>query len=527
MTKVLVEKQVKDLRIRLENQTAKFGLKEERYKEDILVLKNSLGNMPSQIEMLQKYIAERETTIDELQNEVHELRKENSKLSEIIEALRNSIRKLAARLKKNSSTSDKPPSTDTFVKPQSLRTKSGKKPGGQIGHTGHGPKLFENPSKIIEKKPCTCDQCGGDVVVEEGYARRQLVDFEIVLNITEERVFSGSCSQCGSTMSEEFDDEYKGPLQYGATMRALIVLLNEYGCVSDSRTAEIINSMSGNILNVSWGTVVNIRKELSEKLEAIINTIREMLITCEVLNADETSCRVNGKLNWIHIFCNSSYTLYGVGEKRGDFDDSVGILAYFVGILIHDHFLSYYKYESITHAECNEHILRYLKGLAEIFEHAWVNDLSDLLKKACHEKNELLRAGITEMSLEDLEKFSEKFDEILKQGWAEYEAATQGDEKKEKYYGDERRLLTRLGEYKDEHTLFLRDFRVPFTNNGAEQGARIVKVKGKVSGCFRGDDGDVWFSRIMSLISTLRKQNMSVFDGIRSAFLGQNLFSSA
>ena len=528
MTKALIEKQVKDLRVRLENQGAKFMLKEEQYKETILMLTNDLGTTPGQIEMLQKYIAERESKIDRQQDEIHKLKEENNKLKRIVETLKNLISKLKARLKKNSSTSDKPPSTDTFAKPkpQSLREKSGKKPGGQHGHIGHGPKLFENPNKIIEKKPCSCDQCGGDVVAGEKYARRQLVDIQIKLDITEERIFSGVCQQCGNIVNEQFDDEYKGPLQYGVTMRSLIALLNEYGCISDSRTADIINSISGDILNISWGTVVNIRQELSEKLETTINTIRETLIACEVLNGDETSCRVNGNLNWIHVFCNNSYTLYGIGEKRGDFDN-IGILAYFVGILVHDHFLSYYKFDDMTHAECNEHILRCLKGMVDVYKHNWINEMSDLLRNACHKKNELISEGKTEMPSKDIEKFSKDYSEILERGFKEYEATTQGDKDKEKYYADERRLLTRLGEYKEEHILFLKDFRVPFTNNGAEIMVRPIKVKARVSGCFRGDDGATWYLRIMSLISTLRKQKMSVLGGIRSIFLGQDLFSSA
>jgi len=418
----MLQKQNSDLRTRLSNLAAKHDLKVQELLGQIALQKKEMGEMPNQITMLQEYIAKLEGEIIDLKAEIKTLKSEAKESSGIIAKLRQSFNKLLAKYKKNSSTSDKPPSANPFVKAksQSLREKSGKKPGGQIGHKGHGPKLFKDPSHIIEKKPCACEKCGGDVEIGEKYIRRQLVDLEIKVSVTEERVFSGVCRKCEHVVSGQFDDEYKGPLQYGVNMKSLIALLNEYGCISDSRTAEIVNSISGDILSISWGTIVNIRKELSEKLEATINNIRELLIVCEVLNADETSCRVNGKLNWIHVFCNSSFTLYGTSDKRGDFDDSVGILAYFVGILIHDHFLSYYKHEAITHGECNEHILRYLKGLAEIFKHTWVNDMSDLLKNACHDKNELLRANKTEMPLDDIKKFSNRYDEILKQGWAEY-----------------------------------------------------------------------------------------------------------
>ena len=231
--------------------------------------------------------------------------------------------------------------------------------------------------------------------------------------------------------------------------------------------------------------------------------------------------RINGKLKWGQIFCDNNYALYGLNGKRGDVDESIGILAYFTGVLIHDHFMSYYKHKTMTHAECNQHILRYLKGLVEIFKHEWFTEMTELFKEMCHEKNELVRADEKSMPKDKIDGFSKKYDEILQRGWAEYQASTQGDEKKEKYYNDERLLLTRLGEYKKEHLLFLNNFSVPFTNNNAEQGIRVLKTKQKVSGGFRSEDGAEWYLRIISLITSLRKQNMGVFNGIRAVFLGQ------
>jgi len=527
MKKEILEKQNRDLRTRLENQAAKNEMKIAKLEEEIRRLKKELETAPEQIKMLQAYIAKCEAIIDELKREIAQLKEEKIEHLNVIEKLRQAIDKIKSKFKKNSSTSDKPPSSDVFAKPkpQSMREKSGKKPGGQFGHTGHGPKLFETPTKIIEKKPQSCGNCGNGLQVDESYIRRQMVDIKITLEVIEERVYSGTCPCCGNKETGVFDDEFKGPLQYGVDASSFITMLNAYGCVSDLKTAEIINSISGGILNISAGTIVNIRRMLSDRLEETINIIRNALILSGVLGGDESGLRVNGKLKWGQIFCNNFYALYGLNGKRGDIDEGIGILTFFVGVLVHDHFKSYYNYKTITHAECNQHILRYLKGLVEIFKHAWFNDMSDLLKRMCHCKNELLRADKTSMPSEEIDKFSKEYDEILSRGWAEYYASTQGDEKKEKYYTDERCLLTRLGEYKDEHLLFLNNFDVPFSNNNSEQGIRVLKTKTKVSGGFRSDDGAEWFLRIMSLITSLRKQKMVVFEGIKSVFLGKSPFS--
>jgi hypothetical protein len=399
--------------------------------------------------------------------------------------------------------------------------KSGKKPGGQPGHPGYTRALFENPTEIIEIKPAACINCNHASECGQSYSAKQKVDIQFTVNIIEERVYSASCPYGRQIDKVSFSEGYNKPVQYGENLKSAVALISEHGCVSVSKTAEIINSLSGGILSISWGTITNIQRELSNKLEDTINTIKAGLCAGEVMGADETGCRVNGSLSWIQVFCNERFTLFGLNAKRGDIDGDMGILTYFVGILIHDHFSSYYNYDSITHAECNEHILRHIKSLIEIFKHEWLIEMSDLLKSACHEKNELVRAGETAMPEEIIEKFSEVYDAILEKGKSEYEAATQGNKKREKYHTDERRLLTRLAEFKDEHLLFLKDFTAPFTNNGSERDIRVFKGKLKVSGCFRSDEGAMIFARIMSLIKTLRKQNLNVFEGIRSVFLGK------
>lgn len=302
-----------------------------------------------------------------------------------------------------------------------------------------------------------------------------------------------------------------------ANLKTLIALLNGYGNVTINKAVDILNGINGGALHLSEGTVVNFQKSLAEKIQQPLEIIKQRLIQCNVLGADETGCRVNGKLNLIQVFSNSHYTLFGFNKKRGDlYADDMDILDLFSGILVHDHFKSYYCYTLKTHAECNAHILRYLQAVIEIMKHSWATDLAELFRYANKLKKQYLVLGRNSIDEKELDCISARYDEILETGKVQYVTATE-NKKNISYYNDERLLLKRLGEYKQEHLRFLTNFEVPFDNNGSERGSRFFKGKLKVAGCFRSEEGN---AKIASLISTLKKQGANVYISINDIFNG-------
>ncbi|MHB1336607.1 MAG: DUF6444 domain-containing protein [Candidatus Humimicrobiaceae bacterium] len=113
---------------------------------------------------------------------------------------------LIARLNQNSSNSSRPPSSNQFIKPKSLRIKTGRKPGGQPGHKGSTLHVRDIPNIAVEHIADACSHCGCDISAATTvlYKSRQVVDVKIVPVITEHRTMSKTCPVCGKVTTAAF-----------------------------------------------------------------------------------------------------------------------------------------------------------------------------------------------------------------------------------------------------------------------------------------------------------------------------------
>ena len=195
----------------------------------------------------------------------------------------------------------------------------------------------------------------------------------------------------------------------------------------------------------------------------------------------------------------------------------------FNGISVHDGWASYFWYEC-AHGLCNAHHLRELRFIAERYEQPWAATMMTLLRTIKAQVDKTRAAGESELRAEQLSAFEQQYQTLLTAGFdANLPPPMDVDAPKKRgrtKQSPPKNLLDRLDLHDTAVLAFMFDFRVPFDNNQAERDVRMMKLKQKISGCFRSATGSRQFCRTRGYISTLRKQGLSVLDALTSTFAG-------
>ena len=426
-------------------------------------------------------------------------------MAKAIETLLARIASLEAELaiyknKKNSGNSHKPPSTDIAApkRNQSLREQSDKKPGGQPGHKGHTLQMKEHPDEIVDHKPCTCGNCGGDLsdMAEEVIEKRQVVDLPPVMPVyTEHKIYAKTCS-CGHVTESYFPQGVNAPVQYGSNTEALVAYLHTRQYLPFGRMAEFFNHVLN--LPVSEGSIVNMVHRFADKAAPAYQAIKAGIEQADCLGADETGAKVNGKKHWFWTWQNEELTLIVHAPGRG-FDTIE--LAFPGGfpdtILVHDRWAAQLKCEAKGHQVCTAHLLRDLNFIEQLHDSGWAKDFKTLIKDAIALKKQFTDKDYNLFN-PPRAALENRLQTILEQPIPEthYKAVS---------------LRKQLVKIQPQILLFLHHSFVPADNNGSERAIRNVKVKQKVSGQFKSDKGAKAFAIIRSIIDTAIKSGKDLF----------------
>lgn len=399
---------------------------------------------------------------------------------------------------KNSSNSSVPPSQESIAARELRRTKSLRKPsgrpsGGQPGHKGSTLQSVSTPDRVLEHKPSFC-KCCGRPLENVGYRKirkTQVIDLKFVVETSEHQYYEKVC-QCGCVNN---CDAPNCRIKYGDNIRALVTYLSVVQCVPFKRIAELISDLCGQ--KISEGTVQNILKANSTKANTAYEEIRKRIECAPVVGADETGAAVGKELHWNWIFQNDLLTyVYQMKSRGQQAIDSKFPNGLPNATLVTDRHQSYFKMNVKNHQVCLAHLLRNAEYLNELdTKQDWSRRFIHLIAHAI----DLRRAGdITKRKIKVLQtKMKNLLGESLTHLDEEFESFKKG-----------------ILKVKDYLFTFLTDLHVPYDNNASERGVRKIKIKQKVSGCFRTDSGADDFAKLHSITETAMKNGNSKFNAI-------------
>jgi transposase len=457
-----------------------------------------VSDSPSVVELLER-LAERDAVIEQLRGQLAVAQAE--------------IAELKRRLGQNSSNSSLPPSSDGPVKPapKSLRGRSGKRSGGQAGHTGRTLSQVERPDETIVHEPLACGGCGSGLADAPtvGVVRRQVFEVpEPKVTVTEHRLVSRRCG-CGVVTGGQAPAGVEAPVQYGPRAQALTAYLVVGQFLAQQRAAQAMDDLFG--LPVSDGTVAAVIARHAGRLDEFVEVVKAMLRQADVVHADETGLRVAGKTHWVHSTSTEAFSLISVHRKRGrEGIDAHGVINGFTGVLVHDAWRPYDCYTTATHALCCAHVLRELQQVIDVCDEtarAW----AEQARHALLELNTLAGTAATTGQRIDAARVTQ-----LRCWYTSAAAAgiAANDHRTTKIAQRHHALARRLFDRVEDYLRFAHDLRVPFTNNASEREIRMIKLRQKISGCMRTLAGACHFTTIRSYVATARKHGIGILDAL-------------
>ena len=391
-----------------------------------------------------------------------------------------------------------------------LREKSDLKRGAQPGHEKHSlaPVSDEEINDDRYHVLTECPSCGSKNLEYVECIDKDEIDFEIKIIKRRHHFYVYKCLDCGKIVHSSIPLHLKEQTQYGSNIKAMILALLDLGYISINRAKRLMDGFLGNGISISEGFISKQQRRASLGLKSFVEAVRLEIIKSHVVHWDDTVIFIDTKRGCMRFYGNDKLALFKAHETKArdglDEDAVLGALGSDTAV-VHDHVLVNYNDDFFfENAECNQHLQRDLKSLADICHHSWASDLKDYIASTIHERNQIIAAGGDCFPNGKYSEVMHQVDKIMTVAKDEHK-----ESKGHFYEADERRLIKRIDDYKKNYFMWVKDFAIPPTNNLAERGLRGQKTKLKVSGQYQSVESAEYFADIRTYLETCLRNGVN------------------
>jgi transposase len=397
--------------------------------------------------------------------------------------------------------------------PKSDPKKPGRKPGKKYGKKGH--RLPPEPQQIDEiyeaPLPDACPDCGGHV--DETHVDQQYqVEIPRKPIHRQFNVHIGHCQECGARLQGRHPLQTSDALgaaasQLGPDAQAGIVLFNKRLGVSHGKIIQALGDFYG--IPLTRGGSAHTILRAGRRCEPVYQEIRLVIRRAHQLAVDETGWRIGGTLAWLHVWVARLATCYLIDPWR-DADQLEALIGLdYDGILIHDGWSSYDRFERAMHQQCLAHPLRRARDLLQTATRGAVcfpRQVSALFQKALAVRDRFVAGKLSPARMEEVRwELTSRLGDLV--GPVKLNA-------------DNERFAKHLEHYLLDWFTFLEVPGLDATNYRAEQAIRPAVVNRKVWGGSRTPNGAHAQSVLMSVLETCRQHGRSALDYVSQVLRG-------
>ncbi len=436
-------------------------------------------------------IDEQRAVIEEQKRVIEVQQARIASLEQEVAGLREEVQKLRAQLRRDSSNSSRPPSSDPPWKPPAQRRKKGRKRGGQPGHSRYQRELVP-PDEVVEVKPSSCRCCGGELSGEDLEPRRhQVVEVPpTTAKVTEYRIHRLTCSGCGvATRAQLPEGIPRGG--FGPRLQAIVATCSGAYRLSKRAIVQLCQDFFG--VRISLGSVSNLEAATSAALAAPFGEAVRHVKSSQVVHADETTWYQRAKLAWLWVAATTKSAVFLIRKHRSANAAQELLGKGYAGVLVADQYPGYKWFSLARRQLCWAHLIRHFRHLLDFTQGKAFGERLLACTEKVFEQWHRIRDGTMKRAAlpEAMAPIQAEFARLLREGEAHP-------------YARVRSICKGLVRHERALWTFIHRKGVEPTNNAAERALRHAVLWRKTSFGTDSPRGDRFVERMLTVVMTLR-----------------------